>query len=455
MNYKWVAMFTVSVGVFMATLDGSIVNIALPTLTTYFSTDITTVEWVIIAYLLTITSLLLSIGRLSDIVGRKPVFALGFLVFTTGSLLCAIAWSAGQLIFFRVIQGTGAAMIMANGAAIVTHAFPDKERGRALGLLGSVVAIGWMAGPVLGGVLIESLSWRSIFYINVPTGIAGMIVVLRCLRKEDVRRNQKFDIPGAISLFIALISMLVALSEGQELGWGSFTIIFLFFAFAVFMVLFLIIENRARHPMIEQSLFRNRALAAASLSATISFISMFSVMLLMPFYLENVKGFSPAETGIILISIPFVMSLAAPASGWIADKTNSNLLSTTGIGISCASLLLLSFLNQLSTTYEIVVILAMFGLGMGLFQPPNSSIIMSSVPREKLGIAAGTMATMRNLGMVMGVAIGGAVFTNRFTFYNSFVPAFQDTYRVTALICGIGIITSITRGSRIKSGIHE
>ncbi|VVB84366.1 Putative multidrug resistance protein MdtD [uncultured archaeon] len=218
----------------------------------------------------------------------------------------------------------------------------------------------------------------------------------------------------------------------------------------VFTMLFLIIENRAAQPMVEPSLFRNRTLAAAGMSASISFISMFSVMLLMPYYLENVKGYSPAEVGIILISIPLVMSLVAPASGWIADKTGSNLLSTIGIGISCVSLFILSYLDKLSTPFEITASLALFGFGMGLFQPPNSSIIMSSVPRERLGIAAGTMATMRNLGMVMGVAIGGAVFTNRFVFHNSFVPAFQDTYLITALICCTGIITSITRGSKIK-----
>ncbi|CAG1004006.1 partial Riboflavin transporter RibZ, partial [Methanosarcinales archaeon] len=200
MEYKWKAMGVVWIGIFMATLDGSIVNVALPTLTTFFNTDITTIEWVVMAYLLTITSLLLSLGRISDMVGRKIIFAGGLALFTIGSGLCAISATEGQLILFRVIQGIGAALLMATGVAIVTHAFPPRERGKAMGLIGTVVSIGSMVGPVMGGFLIQRVGWQSIFYINLPVGIIGTVMALKILQKDETNnKDQTFDIPGGLT----------------------------------------------------------------------------------------------------------------------------------------------------------------------------------------------------------------------------------------------------------------
>src|SRR5659263_734502 len=216
MEYKWKAMAVVWIGIFMATLDGSIVNIALPALTDFFKTDITTIEWVVMAYLLTITSLLLSLGRISDMIGRKTIFAGGLAVFTLGSGLCAFSTTEGQLILFRIFQGIGAAMLMATGVAIITHAFPPRERGKAMGLIGTVVSIGSMTGPVLGGFLIQRVGWQSIFYINIPVGIVGTIMALKVLHDDERIKGQSFDIPGALTLFISLVSLLLALSEGQE-----------------------------------------------------------------------------------------------------------------------------------------------------------------------------------------------------------------------------------------------
>ncbi len=297
-------MLTIWIGIFMATLDGSIVNVALPTLTEYFKTDITTIEWVVMAYLLTITALLLSLGRISDMVGRKNIFAGGLAIFTIGSGLCSIAATEGLLILFRVIQGIGAAMLMATGVAIITHAFPPKERGKAMGFIGTVVSIGSLAGPVMGGFLIERVGWQSIFYINIPVGMIGTVLALYVLKKDETIKGQKFDLPGAFALFIGLVSVLLALSEGQDMGWRSLTIILLFISAAAFFILFVVVENRALHPVMELRHFRNRPFAAANISALISFMAMFSVILLMPFFLTNELGYSPQKMGLIFMLFP-------------------------------------------------------------------------------------------------------------------------------------------------------
>ncbi|MDO8726900.1 MAG: MFS transporter [Candidatus Methanoperedens sp.] len=384
MEYKWKAMFTVWIGMFMATLDGSIVNVALPTLTEYFKTDITTIEWVVMAYLLTITSLLLSLGRISDMTGRKMIFAGGLAIFTIGSGLCAISATENQLIFYRVLQGIGAAMLMATGIAIITHAFPPRERGKAMGLIGTVVAIGSMAGPVAGGFLIENVGWQSIFYINIPVGIFGTAMALTVLRKDETTSGQTFDIPGALALFISLMALLLALSQGQESGWLSSYIILLFVLSIVFIIIFIRIETKAKQPMMELHNFRNRPFAAANISALINFTALYNVILLMPFFLQNELRYTPEEVGIIFLAVPLVMSVVSPLSGWLSDRTNSFLLSSIGIGISSVSILWLGFLSPTSGSIDVVLRLALLGLGMGLFVAPNNSIIMGALCSTRL-----------------------------------------------------------------------
>lgn len=443
-------MAVVWIGIFMATLDGSIVNVALPTLTEFFNTDITTIEWVVMAYLLTITSLLLSLGRISDMVGRKIIFTGGLLLFTIGSGLCALSTTEHELILYRVIQGVGAAMLMATGVAIITHAFPPRERGKAMGLIGTVVSIGSLTGPVIGGVLIQNVGWQSIFYVNIPVGIFGTVMALKVLQKdENNNKDQTFDILGGLTLFISLVSLLLALSEGQEKGWDSGFIRSLFLSSMVFFIIFLLVETRTKQPVINLHHFRNRQFASANISALISFIAMFSVILLMPFYLQNELGFSTQKMGIVFTAVPLVMSVISPISGWLSDRTNSYFLSSIGIGIGSLSILSLGFLTADSSFTDVALRLSFLGLGMGLFQPPNNSIIMGSLPKEQLGIAAGVMGTMRNMGMVIGVAVSGAVFSNRYVYYGnietSFMPAFRDALIVSAIICAIAVLISLVR----------
>ena len=457
-RYKWRAMLVVSIGIFMATLDASIVYLALHTLTNYFNTDIATIEWIMLSYLLTITTLLLTLGRLSDMYGRKPIFLAGLLIFTLGSGLCSLSASAGQLIAFRVVQGLGAAMLMANSTAIITDVFPHTERGKALGLVGTVVSIGYITGPALGGFLIDWMGWQSIFYINIPIGLLGTVYALKTLKPDQPHDGQKFDIRGAFLMFMSLISLVLVITKGHVLGWDSPVIIGLSILFAVFLVGFVIVEKRADQPMVELSLFRNRPFSASNASGFLSFIALFAVMLLMPFYMEKILGYNPSHVGMAFIAVPLVMALVAPVSGWITDRTNSFLLSSLGMAVSCLALFLLGNLDQDATFTDIVIRMGMIGLGMGLFQSPNNSIVMGSVPKNRLGIASGMLGVVRNLGMMTGIAISGAVFTSGLhsnqaaglVYEAAFLSGFHDAFMVAAVICSVGVITSLMRGKMGK-----
>ncbi|HJH31228.1 MAG TPA: DHA2 family efflux MFS transporter permease subunit [Methanosarcinaceae archaeon] len=455
-KYKWKVMLAVSIGIFMATLDGSIVNIALPTLSRLFDTDISTISWVILSYLLTITTFLLTLGRLSDMYGRKKVFAGGLLVFSLGSGLCSLSTSVGQLIAFRIVQGFGAAMILATSTAIVTFSFPHTERGKAMGIIGTIVSVGSMTGPVLGGFLIDLVGWQSIFYINVPIGIFASAYSLKVLESEEVHKGQKFDIPGAFFMFICVMSLMLAITQGQGMGWNSPLIIGLFSIFVIALMIFLYIENKASQPMVELSMFKHRPFSASNASSYLSFVAMFTIILMMPYYMEEVLNYSTIHVGMTLIAIPLVMAVVAPVSGWLSDKTNSFMLSSLGMVITCVALYMLGILDQNSTQFDIVIGLGLVGLGMGLFQSPNNSIIMGSVPVNRLGIAGSLLGIMRNLGMITGIAISSAVFTRGVDLQEalgaSHIPAFltgyHDAFMVAVAVCTLGVLTSMVRGDR-------
>ncbi len=259
-------------------------------------------------------------------------------------------------------------------------------------------------------------------------------------------------------MFLSLISLVLVITRGQALGWDSPAIIGLSILFAVFLAGFIIVEKKSDQPMVELSLFRNRPFSASNVSGFLSFIAMFAVILLMPFYMEEILGYSPKHVGLAFIAVPLVMALVAPVSGWISDRTNSFLLSSLGMAISCLALFLLGNLDQDATYLDIVIRMGMIGLGMGLFQSPNNSIVMGSVPKERLGIAGGMLGMVRNLGMVTGIAISGAVFTSGLqsnqaaglVYEAAFLGGFHDAFMVAAVICSVGVITSLMRGKRGK-----
>ena len=458
---KWLVFVMVAAGVFMSTLDSSIVNIALPAIMTDFRVPLTVIEWVPMIYLLTISSLLLTFGRLSDIRGRRQVYCGGFVVFSIGSLLCAIAAGAPLLIASRALQGIGAAMIMACSQALVVDAFPVAERGRALGMVGMVVATGLTTGPALGGLILEHFSWRGIFFINVPIGIAVTAAALSILKRIPQRLSaEPLDWTGALLLSICFGAFIAGLSHIHD--WGPTSIPFNATA-AVFVAAtaaLIRIERRSAHPIIDPSLLRVRLFVMSLMAAIILFIGLFFVTFLMPFYMVHPLGFSMDRVGATMM-IPFVFQFfVAPISGTLSDRMGSRVLCTIGMALLATALLMLSRLTAGATVMDIAWRLALTGIGVAVFISPNSAAAMSAVPARHRGIASGSVASARNLGMVMGVAIAGLMFNSTFRQLNAgrdlqaytaalepaFMGAFQHAMFTGAVIVGLGIVVAYLRG---------
>jgi EmrB/QacA subfamily drug resistance transporter len=414
---KWLIMTTVGMGIFLATIDSSIVNVALPTLVSQFDTKFALVQWVVLAYLLTLATLMLTVGRLGDIVGKKPIYASGMVIFTVASFLCGVESSIYGLIGFRILQGIGAAMMIALGTGILTEAFPPSERGKAMGMAGAFVSIGIIVGPTIGGILIEALSWHWIFFVNIPVGIIGTYLVIRFLPGTRIRKNQRFDYLGAITLFLSLSSFLLALTLGQQAGFTSNIIIILVIAWLIFFLFFLLIELRVDQPMVELRLFRNELFSLNLLTGFISFVCLGGTIILMPFYLENVLKYDPRQVGFLLAVVPLAAGFTSPLSGHLSDRTGTRLISSVGLLILVGGYLGLTTLSSETTTLGYVLRFLPIGLGVGIFQSPNNSAIMGTAPRERLGIVSSLLSITRTLGQSSGIAAIGAFWFYRVSQY--------------------------------------
>ena len=459
---RWQVFVLVAVGIFMATLDGSIVNIAVPTIMRELNVSVAAVQWVVMIYLLTVTSLLLGFGRLSDIHGRRRVYSLGLFIFAAGSLCCGLAANIPWLIASRLFQGLGAAMIMACTPALIVDAFPPEERGRALGFIGSVVASGLTTGPVLGGLLLHFFSWRAIFLINVPIGLVTAVLVHVMLQgsQADIVRRESFDWLGAIMLAVCLTPLLLAVTHGYEWGYLSWPILLLVATFLAGGVGLVLVEKRAVHPILDSQLFRIRLFALPILAAIVIFASLFSLVFLMPFYLLNPGGFAIDQAGYLMATIFVFLFIVSPLSGSLSDRIGSRLLCTCGTGIVAIALYLLAHLPAGASIFAIVWRLALAGIGMAVFIPPNSATAMNNVPPHRRGVASATVAAARNLGMVLGVAVSGAVFNSSFHRLSSGVdmnhygpalePVFMKAFHIAmvggALVALAGVAISFLRG---------
>lgn len=456
-------ILAVAVGNFMSALDSSVVNIALPSISRHFEAPLYLVEWVVMSYLLVISSLLLTYGRLGDMYGHKRIYILGFVIFTAGSLLCGLAPTITMLIVFRAVQALGAGMLMSMGPAIVTDVASPQNRGKALGATAVAVSVALTAGPVLGGFLTSNFGWQSIFYINIPVGIIGIFWAYKVIPEPSGYESQNFDIAGAAVVFLSLLSLLVPLSYTEKFGWGNPYIITSIAAGFILLLLFVRIEKKIKNPMMDLKLFRSRLFTMSNVSALINYMAQFSVTLLMPFYLQQLKGLTPSEAGFMIIPMPVMTMLVAPISGALSDRFDSRYISSTGMGFISFGIFLLSRLKPDSDYSYIIFALAVTGFGSGLFQTPNNSAIMGSVPGNRRGIASGMLATMRNMGMVLGVAISGALFSSRLGYVKnvleasgmkgaelgiySFTGALNFTYTVSALLAAAAVLTSLMRGS--------
>jgi len=468
-SYKWLAMLTLSIGTFMSTLDASIVNISLPRLTEVFDTEPSVVLWVTVAYLLVSVGLMLTIGKLGDLFGMKRVYVSGLVLFTIGLTLCAVSQSVVQLILARVLQAVGSAMVVALGNAIITAAFPAQERGKALGLIGAVVSTGLLSGPVIGGLLLDALDWRAIFYVRIPVGVIAVGMSWVFLREQKGEESAaRFDWGGAATLFGSLSCLLLFVNLGGRLGFASIPVLALAAATVVLLTLFFIFERRAPAPILALRLFRSRSFSAGLISMLIMFVAGAANTLLTPFYLLNGTGRAASQAGLLLAATSTTSLLVGPVSGWLSDKIGSRILCTAGMALISTALFLMSRLQADSGTFDILSRLVVLGLGLGMFSSPNNSAVMGSVPRQNLNTASAMIATTRQIGMSCGIAVAGAIFTARELFHAtrlagenlapamldrlSLVGAFQDGLTFAAIFCVIGILASLVRGGTLSGG---
>ena len=444
----------------MATLDGSIVNIALPSIGQAFGIDLGAVEWVPVAYLLVVGSLLLPFGRLGEVLSFRRVYLVGFGVFTVASVLCGAAPAAAALVLFRAVQGVGAAMLQAMGPAIIARTFGPGERGRALGLNAVSVSIGLTLGPALGGLLTEFGSWRAIFLVNLPVGIFAILWAARVLPLEAPGPRQRFDVPGAVLAATSFFALLLALDQGEARGWTSPAIVGLIVLAVGLGLAFIVVERRTTAPMMELGLFRIRAFSAGLASVVVAFAGIFTATFLLPFLLQEGSGYSPLQAGLLLTPIPIASAVVAPFSGALSDRVGQRVPASIGIAILTIGLFSLTTLPSPFSVPDLVWRLVLIGAGQGLFLSPNSSSILGSVPRPRLGTASGMIAQMRIAGQALGIVVSAAVVALRLPVHaaalaglpagqaqqEALVLAAHDAFIAAGIICSIGIVTSLVRG---------
>jgi len=413
-NYKWKALITMAMGALMATMDVSITNIAFPTLTRIFAVDMATVIWVTVGYVLVSTSSMLVLGKIGDAAGRKRIYSTGMLIFTLGMAACSLSRSMGELIFYRCIQGLGAAMLVSCGAAIVTEAFPLEETGRGLGLLGISVSLGFIIGPVLGGFLLDWLDWRAIFYVRTPFSFLTFIMGLILLKKDRTAfHGFRLDLAGALTSSLGIFCIVYGVSQAREAGFLSPGVLLWVMSGIIVLTGFAFQERRAKDPLLDLSLFRDRTFLVASLSLFLSFISAPPFILVMPFYLMQGIAMTPSQAGFLLAVNSVATIVCGPVSGALSDKFGAERFAAAGAAATALAFVLMMFFDLDTGIAAIIPVLILLGVGIGMFQTPNSSMIMGSVPRDRLGTASALMGTLRQVGISLGMALAGALYTSR------------------------------------------
>jgi EmrB/QacA subfamily drug resistance transporter len=435
---------------FLTPFTSSSVNIALPSIGTQLSLNAVALSWVATAYLLAAAAFLVPFGRAADIRGRKMIFRLGITIDAIASILCATASSGELLIVFRALQGVGGAMIFGTGIAILTSVFPAQERGRALGISTAAVYTGLSAGPLVGGFLTGHFGWRSIFFLNALLGLTIIVVVFWKLKGEWAEaKGESFDYVGSIVYSLALVAVFYAFSVFPAL-WGIWLIVI----GAMGLVAFIRWEIRQQHPVLNIDFFRkNTVFAFSNLAALINYSATFAVAFLLSLYLQYIKGFSPEHAGLILIAQPVIMVICSPIAGSLSDRIEPRLVASTGMALTTAGLVMLTFLGNDTGLQYILISLAILGLGFGFFSSPNTNAVMSSVERKFYGVASGTLGTMRLTGQAfsMGMAlllfalyIGRVQITPEY--YPLFLKSMKLAFSISAALCFAGIFASIARG---------
>lgn len=467
MEYKWVALTVTTVGGFMSTLDYTIVVIGLPTIIQDLQATIVHGIWIITGYTLISTILLVLLGRLADMYGRVKLYNLGFIVFTVGSLLCALSQTGEQLVAFRFLQGAGAALLMANNAAIIADAFPPGELGIALGINMMSWNLGAIMGYTVGGVMVSLFGWRSIFLINIPIGIFGTLWGYWRLKEVSTRSvHETFDYVGSILYCLSLSIVLCALAIGNPTSPRNLTI--LAGGVALF-VAFIHVEKKQKYPTLDLNLFKLREFAAANITNFLNSAAFGSGPFLRSLYLQLILGYSALKAGVLLIPMEIIVLVLSPISGRLSDKYGGRVLSSLGLALNATGLLWFSRLDENSPYSAVLVSLVIFGLGRALFISPNVRSIMGSVPPERRGVANGIRTTLAQTGHVLSVPFSLLLMTlvmpydrlsqivsgkqligsNELTV---FLQAINHACLILGIITALAIIPSLLRGKTETTG---
>jgi EmrB/QacA subfamily drug resistance transporter len=444
---KWWTLFAVAFGLFMIMLDNTVVNVALPSIRKDLGISISELEWVVNGYALTFGVLLLTGGKLADMLGRRRIFIIGLIIFTASSFFCGFAGSAGVLIAARVVQGSGAALMNPATLSIITATFPPRQRGTAIGIWAGVSALALAIGPLVGGLITEHINWNWIFYINVPIGILG-IVAARLFIDEtrDTSREQRLDFPGLATSAIALFALTYALIKSNERGWGDPLVLGLFVVAAVFFVAFVMLEHRQRLPMLDLSLFKNPTFTSANTIMFLIGLAMFGTFFFVSLFVQNVLRYSPVQAGAAFLPMTVLIILVAPNAGRISDKYGPKVMVVPGLALVTASLALFSIQDATSTFWTLLPAMIVGGFGMAMSMAPTTSTAMQSVPVDKAGVGSAVINSMRQVGGSVGLAVIGAVVATQFNASHprpdEFVNGFQLGLRVAAGIAFVGVLVA-------------
>ncbi len=457
-NAFWLAVAAVCIGAFMGQLDASIVTVALPTLQRTFHAGVGAVTWVGLSYLLVLVATVAAVGRFADMWGHKLLYVYGFGIFIVGSALCGMAPNLGLLIGFRALQAVGAALLQANSVAIIVLAVPKTSLGRAIGIQGAAQAVGLALGPSVGGFLLAAGGWRLIFFVNVPFGLLGMIAGLLLVpRSRHLQARARFDWYGLALFLPAVVAVFTAISFGNSMGWTSPAIIVLFVAGVALVIGFVRREGRCGEPMLDMALFRRSRFSAGIVSGLLAYLVMFGVLFLVPFYLERGLQLAPGRAGLELMTMPLALGVTAPFAGRLADRFGARPLNIAGMATVAGALALLGALRPMTSVF--LMLLAVAGVGLGLFIPPNNAAIMGSVPEGQSGLASGVLNMTRGMGTALGLALTGLVFDvagGNSSRYSSVDHAFTVAALFLASLAVVaGIIAGLRKGGPLQRSIHS
>ncbi len=451
-NRRWWTLGALCFALFMIMLDNTVVNVALPAIRADLGISVSELEWTVAAYALTFASLLLTGGKLGDLLGRRKIFIVGLTVFTLSSLACGLSSSAPQLISARAVQGIGAALMMPATLSIISHTFHARERGMAIGIWAGVSALALAIGPLLGGIITEHISWNWIFYVNVPIGVLAVIAAIVVVpESKDTSHEQRLDLPGLLTSGIGLLALVYGLIEGHQYGWTSARILGLFAVAVVALGSFVLLEMHQRLPMLDLSLFRNGTFAGANIVAILVTLAMFGIFVFFPIYMQTIRGWSPIQAGAALLPWTVMIVIFAPIAGKLSDRVGSRWLMAGGMTVVAACCLLLSTVTLHSTFWHMLPAFLLGGLGMSFVMTPMSAAAMGAAPVAKAGVASGVLNTFRQVGVALGIAITGAIVANRAASAaaggasppEAFVHGLTFAMRVSAGICfGAAIIAA-------------